>query len=218
MHREHVVQQGECLTSIAAAYGFASGAAIYDHPANAAFRTHRPDPNVLLPGDVIAIPVRRDRVEARSTDVRHAFSLSRPRRLLRLMMKADSTTPLANREYELIVGDQMLRGVTAADGLLEQWIPAHATTGALTLPSLGLTWTVAIGHLDPVEHDGQPVITGVQARLRNLGYYSGEIDGAVGDTTRSAIEAFEREVLHREPPSGEPDRDVRRALLQRHGC
>jgi hypothetical protein len=65
----HVVAPGECLASIAEHYGFADPAVIYNHPENAALRRERPDPNVLLAGDVVAIPDRKLR-ELRAATVR----------------------------------------------------------------------------------------------------------------------------------------------------
>ena len=53
--RVHVVKQGECLSSIAHACGFASYKPVYEHADNADFRKKRPDPAVIFPGDEIAI-------------------------------------------------------------------------------------------------------------------------------------------------------------------
>jgi N-acetylmuramoyl-L-alanine amidase len=47
------------------------------------------------------------------------------------------------------------------------------------------TCTLAVGHLDPDE-----TTSGVQARLANLGYYAGPIDGEMNDATREAVIAF----------------------------
>lgn len=54
---EHTVKAGECLSSIAASYGFRDYRTICDHPSNAAFRAKRPNPNLIYPGDVVMIPV-----------------------------------------------------------------------------------------------------------------------------------------------------------------
>jgi len=48
------------------------------------------------------------------------------------------------------------------------------------------TWTLVIGHLDPVEE-----ISGVQARLHNLGFDPGPIDGIKGSLTGAAVKRFQ---------------------------
>lgn len=52
MSHVHVVKQGECLTRIAARYGFGDYRVIYDHPANTEFKRKRPNPTQpVLPFD-----------------------------------------------------------------------------------------------------------------------------------------------------------------------
>ncbi|HMA96785.1 MAG TPA: LysM domain-containing protein [Polyangiaceae bacterium] len=63
----HAVRQGECLVTIARQYGFSDYKAIYDHPANAAFKKARPDPNQIFPGDRLAIPDQVPRTYSRAT-------------------------------------------------------------------------------------------------------------------------------------------------------
>ena len=60
----HTVKQGECLSSIAAKYGFGDWKALYDHPSNAALKKKRPNPHVLFPGDVVSIP-EKEKKQAR---------------------------------------------------------------------------------------------------------------------------------------------------------
>ena len=54
--RTHIVKQGECLSSLAARFGFLNWKQLYDHPANAKLRQKRPNPNILAPGDEVAVP------------------------------------------------------------------------------------------------------------------------------------------------------------------
>jgi N-acetylmuramoyl-L-alanine amidase len=61
MPKVHVVKQGECLSSIAHVYGFSSYRAIYEPPDNAAFRSKRADPAVILPGTGSSSPSGRRR-------------------------------------------------------------------------------------------------------------------------------------------------------------
>lgn len=48
------VQSGDTLSHIANKYGLLWDEIYYD-PANSAFRKRRPDPNVIIPGDVIRV-------------------------------------------------------------------------------------------------------------------------------------------------------------------
>jgi N-acetylmuramoyl-L-alanine amidase len=55
----------------------------------------------------------------------------------------------------------------------------------------------------------------VQARLRSLGFYGGEIDGAEGEATREAMRTFQRH--HGLDVTGESDESTRAKLLQEFG-
>lgn len=52
----YIVKPGDSLSAIAAKHGIASWQVLYNHPSNAAFRTLRPNPNLIHPGDKINIP------------------------------------------------------------------------------------------------------------------------------------------------------------------
>jgi hypothetical protein len=52
----HIVRPGDCLSSLADAYGLSSWHVIYDAPENADFRSKRDNPNLVYPGDEIYIP------------------------------------------------------------------------------------------------------------------------------------------------------------------
>ena len=47
-------------------------------------------------------------------------------------------------------------------------------------------WALKVGHLDPPETP-----SGIQARLNNLGFDCGEVDGIIGKRTKAAIEEFQ---------------------------
>jgi LysM repeat protein len=55
----YVVRPGDTLSAIARKYGFSNPLLIYNDPANAAIRQRRPSPNLIQPGDRIAIPANR---------------------------------------------------------------------------------------------------------------------------------------------------------------
>jgi spore germination protein YaaH len=52
---KYSIQAGDTLTSIAAQFGIPNWQALYNDPANAAFRSLRPNPDVIVPGDILLI-------------------------------------------------------------------------------------------------------------------------------------------------------------------
>ncbi len=70
--KDHSVEQGECLTSIAHQYGF-FWQTLWNHPRNAELKQQRKSPNTLLPGDTVHIPDKRLKEEARETGSLHRF-------------------------------------------------------------------------------------------------------------------------------------------------
>ncbi|MFO0960013.1 MAG: LysM domain-containing protein [Isosphaeraceae bacterium] len=56
MPRLYTVQRGDSLSTIAARHGFRDWRLIYNFEGNRLFRQRRPNPNLIFPGDVIAIP------------------------------------------------------------------------------------------------------------------------------------------------------------------
>ena len=189
----HTVAQGECLDSIAALYGFPDYQVIYGDGANADLRQSRPNPNVLLPGDSVFIPEIKPPEHSCATDARHKFVLKRSKTRLRLVLK-DADGPMATRPYTLTVDGKPIEGVTDGSGLLEQPVPASAQTAELRLqrtsdPKAGfLTWALQLGSLDPFDK-----VSGVQARLNNLGFFCGTVDGVAGPRTQKALRSFQEQ-------------------------
>jgi N-acetylmuramoyl-L-alanine amidase len=188
MPRQHIVRQGECLSQIAKQYGFADHRAIYDHPSNAKLRDKRPDPNLIFPGDRISIPDTKLTPFSCATGEAHRLTVKRPLRKVHLRLRDGEGEPLAGKDYALEVDGQTYEGSTDGDGVLERAVPADAREATLKIE--GRTYTLQIGHLNPMENVGSDV-SGIQARLFNLGYPPGPIDGKLGPKTRAAIRAFQ---------------------------
>jgi hypothetical protein len=211
----HTVAQGECLTRIAERNGFADWKIIYNHPENAAFRKKRPDPNVIHVGDRIFIPDRETKAVKCPTGKAHSFQLRTPKRFLRLAVEDLAGARMKGASYELDVDGKTYTGATDADGILEQRIAVHAEEATLRVG--GRQWSIRIGHLNPMDDAPDEGATGVQARLRNLGYDPGPVDGKVGPRTKSAIRAFQRD----NPPlkiDGVCGPRTRAKLVEKHGC
>lgn len=215
----HEVTQGEYLASIARQYGFSDWHQIYDHAENADFRKRRPNPNLLRPGDRVHIPEKQAGQVAAATGSLHQFEVKEPDPIeLRIVLRDDKGNALADMPYTLEAKDVKKTGRTDADGLVKEQVPVGAPAARLSLDGRGLSWEIDIGHLDPVDEPGedQPVISGVQARLNNLGFSCGDVDGILGPRTEQALKNFQRIVLGREEPDGIPDQATRDALVHRH--
>jgi N-acetylmuramoyl-L-alanine amidase len=192
MPTTYTVQQGDCLSSIAKANGFDDWRTIYGDPANADFRILRPNPNVIFAGDQVVIPDKTPTIYQATTGQSYTYSLNTQKTLLRL--KFDDAGDL---NYSLQVGAVQTSGTVPAGTVLEVTIAADATQGQiLTWPTTydsaaaagddAITWNLLIGSLDPPD-----TISGIQARLKNLGYDPGGVDGIMGPNTEAAIKEFQ---------------------------
>ena len=93
--------------------------------------------------------------------------------------------PLANKPYSLELRDETIKDKTDQEGVLEASIPSNVEKGKLTLTETEEVYELNFGSLDPPDS-----ITGAQARLNNLGYNCGKVDGNAGPKTREALIAF----------------------------
>ena len=75
MPSKHTVQQGECLSSIARAYGFDDWRIIYNYPDNADFKKKHPNPNLIFPGEELVIPDLDAGGASGATEKKHPFVL-----------------------------------------------------------------------------------------------------------------------------------------------
>ena len=187
MPTPHTVKQGEHLTQIAQKYGFRDLQTIWNDSANAELKSLRKNPNVLYPGDVLQIPDKTERKEARPTTNVHTFQVkSRPLKLS-LVLRDFHQRPLANTECQIEVDGVKKTVTTDADGRFIQPIPPAAAGGRVTAAGVGLDVPLMIGHLDPVDTQ-----SGQVARLANMGYYRLPLQGDPDeDELDSAIQEFQ---------------------------
>lgn len=216
MPTQHKVRSGECLSSIAARYGFSDYKTIYDHPDNAGLKKKRPNPNILHPGDVLAIPDKEEKIVDCATGKVHRFTVKSPTKKLHLKLQDQLGEALSFESYVLIVGGtgQVIEGDTDGDGVLEEEVPVGAETAELTVG--GLRWNLRIGDLNPIDETDDDGVTGIQQRLKNLGIDPGPIDGILGPKTISAICVFEG--LHGLEITGACEGPTLAKLKAVHGC
>ena len=175
MPTRHEVQQGDCLSSIAAHYGIA-WKTIWEFGENADLKNRRKDPNVLFPGDVIVVPDKVEKVEARPTGDRHVFVTTRKPTHIKIRLTIDDE-PRKALPYELVADGLTLKGSTDGGGYLTAEIPPDAQSGRLIVGDKEPreTYELAFGTLDPIDTD-----EGVEKRLRSLGVNTeGDLTGAV---------------------------------------
>jgi hypothetical protein len=182
------LEQGDCLSLVAIRHGFAPET-VWEHGQNAELRERRIDPNALLPGDELFVPEIEEKQEPVATDTVKRFQLSVGPLRLRVRLTRHGQ-PRAGEAYELEYDEgTKLSGETDGDGWVDQPLPITATAATLRLGEgeEQEQHELALGHLDP--HDE---VSGVQGRLRGLGFYFGAVDGELGPKTRAALQRFQK--------------------------
>jgi len=204
---DYIVKQGDCLSSIAAKYGL-FWEKIWNHPKNAQLREKRKDPYILYPGDVIFIPEKEDKEEAVATGQKHRFRRKGVPEKLELILCLEGE-PRRNEDYELQIDGKLIRGKTDGQGKVSISIPPGTRQGKLILIKTGEEFNLDLGHLDPITE-----ITGVQARLANLGF-DVEVSGKWDERSKEALRQFQKS--NNLNPTGEVDETTRNKLKEVHG-
>jgi hypothetical protein len=194
--RVHVVRQGQTAAQIAWKYGFAAADVVWNHPDNRELAKARSNPNVLRPGDKLAIPPHKAAVFKLAAEQETKITAKPPTQRIHLKIELEIGEPAANARYELTFREDRKihrrKGATDGDGVLDEKLPQWAKELKLRLwpkDSKGkndcLTLELGVGHLDPPED-----LAGIQARLENLGFHCGDEDGELGPCTEAALRRF----------------------------
>ena len=207
MPQKYIVQQGECINSIAFEAGFFPDT-IWNDAANKDLKEKRKDMNVLLPGDIVTIPDKKIKEVSKPPEALHKFKRKGVPKFLRVQFK-QMDKALANRPYKIRIDEKETEGSTDGDGWLKHPIPPNAKEAALFLE--GCVYHFDLGCLDPPE-----TISGLQGRLLALGCYEGPVDGIQSERTTSALKAFQR--ANGLKPSGDADDATRKKLKDQAGA
>jgi N-acetylmuramoyl-L-alanine amidase len=208
----HTVTQGDCINSIAAQWGL-FWETIWNDPKNAELAALRQNPNALLPGDKVFVPDKRKKEEGCETTRRHVFRIRGVPVRLNLQILDTGQKPRAGLRYTLVIDGRQVDGVIPEDGRISEIIAPNAKKAKLTLrPADGPVeeYDMNIGHMNPVTD-----LTGVQGRLKNLGYYRGQMHGSLDEETAEALREFQ--ASRGLEVTGAPDEATQGALSGLHG-
>ena len=215
MPQYHKVQSGECLASLTDKFGFTDYHAIWDDGNNAQLNKLRKNPNMLVPLDILYVPDKAQRSDSKSTSATHNFVIGGQPTFLRVVIEDENGKALAGNKYELTLDKDIKTGTLGSDGSLEEKIPPSLMSARLTIhtgassTSVSYVWTIALGTLQPAD-----TVSGVQARLSNLGYPCGSVDGIAGPRTAAAVRRFQ--AASKLPVTGDVDTSTRDTLRLAH--
>jgi hypothetical protein len=146
------------------------------------------------------------------TGVEHKIKVRQGKPRVRAVLRDDVGAIAKGCRYELKIGEQSFSGTTKDDGLIDHEYERGPKEGELKVwfkneageeEEHTIELTLELAPLHSTE--------GIQARLNNLGFDCGPIDGDLGEDTRAAIEDFQI-AMGFEEATGELDEDTRSAL------
>ena len=202
MAESYEVKQGDSIFSIAFEKGFFADT-IWDHPENQELKNERKDPNVLLPRDVVHIPDKRLKELSEQTNAVYKYRVKNTPKTFKIQIKRGENT-IRDMEYEIEIDGAISTGKTDSEGWITRSISPNAKKALLTLKE-GQKFQLNLGFLDPVDEN-----SGIQGRLKTLGYYSGSINGKLDDETKEALKSFQ--ASNEIDVTGEPDEKTRSKL------
>ncbi len=206
MPTTHIVQEGDCIASIAFKAGLRPNT-VWEDPGNASLREKRSSPHLLEPGDCVVVPDLLEKTHDAASEKRHRFRRKSVPEKLRLKLMAFNS-PRAGLSYRLEVGSHIFTGKTDQDGMLEAPIPPDLESGLLILDDRE-AYAIQIHTLRP--GDG---VAGARQRLSNLGFIPHpEVEE---EALRSGVILFQN-TYGTLTTTGELDEPTLKALIQMHG-
>jgi N-acetylmuramoyl-L-alanine amidase len=206
----HFVQQGESTASLAYESGL-FWKTIWLHPRNQQLRQRRNQPNILYPGDEIFIPARESKSVSCATEKKHTFVRKGVPEKLNVRFLDLDGKPYAGAPYNLTIDGKVKAGNLDGDGWLRVYVPPNSRHGHVDIGQSGelASCDLDVGELDPISE-----LSGVQARMRNLGLFHGAIDGQMGDELLQAARVFREKTGL--PEGDEMDEGFRSKLQETH--
>jgi hypothetical protein len=223
---KYTVEQGDRLPTIGRDKGFLRWQTIWNFKGNADLRKLRGTAHILLPGDEVSIPSKVSR-EAEVPGGTAEYVVQGAAEVLRVCFAGITSTEDDPVTYKATpdTGDA-IEGTLADDNKLEIDLPPDTTKVHVELSRKAesaddqgdesddepfASYDFTVGDLDPGSE-----VSGVQARLLNLGFYDGDITGELDDDTREAIAQFRWAKLRDRKDT--IDDDFLAALNETHGA
>jgi N-acetylmuramoyl-L-alanine amidase len=148
----------------------------------------RDDWNVLLPGDRVTIPPPTPKAEVRATGSSYVFRRLAVPIPLQVEFCDEAGKPYASEAFVAEGPNFRGKGTTDGEGLLDILIPAELRKVRITFTKLSDAVDLEIGTLDPAHS-----VAGIQARLNNLGFHCGPVDGTLTPLTVAALALYRAE-------------------------
>lgn len=213
MPGKYRVEQGDCISSIVQEHGL-FWEEIWNHPGNTELRRKRKDPNLLLPGDMVFLPDKEVKEVPASVETRHRFRRKGVPAYLRLRLVDTEEEPRRNLRYVLNIDGNLHSGTTDEQGHIDQTIAPNARKAILTIiaedeGAENEEYEILLGHVDPISE-----ASGVDQRLRNLGYLVNSPDEDPDEARRQALMAFQ--ARRQSEQTGECDDATRQQLENFH--
>ncbi len=186
MPLKHVVEQGECISSIAYKYGLFADT-LWNDSSNSALKNKRKDMNSLSPGDEVTIPEKKEKEISFPSGKKKVFKRKGVPAELRLKIIKDEKK-IADAPYELTVDENKYDGKTDGEGMVVVSISPNASKAHLVVHDGEdkLEYNFLLGYLDSIDS-----ISGVQQRLRNIGFSCNDPDGELGEDSAESVKAFQ---------------------------
>jgi N-acetylmuramoyl-L-alanine amidase len=209
--KKHTITEGECVLSVAYEHGH-FWETVWNDPRNAALRTRRQNPNLVVPGDEVVIPDLRVKTVTRMTGAQHQFRRRGVPARFTVRFNDAAGAPRAGIPYVLRIDGKERRGVTDPQGTVSCALAPNASAGRLVLGEGGKAeaYELVLRDLGPSD-----TVRGVQARLCNLGWFEGEVDGNDSPALHAALVAFQASAELAQ--TGRIDDATCRAISAAHG-
>lgn len=182
----HKVKRGEWMGGIAASYGHRSWKPIWENPRNRSLRRRR-DPNLLVEGDRVYVPKPVPKSDSGTTESTNRFRVKVDEdKLVLRFVEIDLYLQLFGPiEYRIKVGPHEKAGELTKEGeQIEVPLPISVEKGSLWIEEH--EYELDIGGLDPVRR-----LSGMQARINNLGWDVGPVDNILGRLTKRGTRDFQ---------------------------